>query len=102
MGLTTQRNGPRHLVGGFETALASARELAGLSENQTVRLRRFPARPDGMEALQALFGVSLEGAQGAAALNELMQTPEAQALLRAQSRLQAQDATLRAPADSPR
>ena len=89
-------------VGGFETALASARELAGLSENQIVRLRRFPARPDGMEALQALFGVSLEGAQGAAALNELMQTPEAQALLRAQSRLQSQDATLMAPADSPR
>lgn len=89
-------------VGGFEAALASARELAGLSENRPVRLKRYPARPEGLEALQALFGVTLDSVEGAAALNQLMQSPEAQALLRAQSRLQAQDAALRAPTQAPR
>lgn len=89
-------------LGGFEAAIASARDLAGLSQNQPIRLKRFPARPDGLAAFQALFGVGLEGVESAAALNQLMQSPEAQALIRAQSRLQASDAELIAPDARPR
>jgi len=89
-------------LGGFEAAVASARDLAGLSQSQPIRLKRFPARPDGLAAFQALFGIGLEGVESAAALNQLMQSPEAQALIRAQSRLQASNAELTAPAERPR
>lgn len=89
-------------IGGFDAALASARELAGLSANQPVRLKRYPARPDGLEALQALLGVSVEGVESAAALNRLIRSPQAQALLRAQSRLEAEEASLTAPQEAPR
>jgi protease-4 len=89
-------------LGGFDAALASARALAGLSETQRIRLQRFPARPEGLEALQALFGVSLDTVQSAQALNQLLQSPQAQALLREQARLQAQGAELTAPTETPR
>ncbi|WP_440957567.1 S49 family peptidase [Oceanicaulis sp. LC35] len=89
-------------IGGFDAALASARDLAGLSDSQPVRLQRYPARPDGLAALQALFGVGVESVESAAALNQLMQSPEAQALIRAQSRMQSGGQTLSAPAENPR
>ncbi|WP_421857775.1 S49 family peptidase [Oceanicaulis sp.] len=89
-------------LGGFDAALASARALAGLSESQRIRLQRYPARPDGLEALQALFGVSLDTVQSAQALNQLLHSPQAQALLRQQARLQAQGAELTAPTETPR
>lgn len=89
-------------LGGFDAALASARALAGLSESQRIRLQRYPARPDGLEALQALFGVSLDTVQSAQALNQLLHSPQAQALLRRQARLQAQGAELTAPTETPR
>lgn len=89
-------------IGGFDAALASARALAGLSESQRIRLQRYPARPDGLEALQALFGVSLDTVQSAQALNQLLHSPQAQALLRQQARFQAQGAELTAPTETPR
>ena len=67
-----------------------------------MRLKRYPARPDGLEALQALLGVSVEGVESAAALNRLIRSPQAQALLRAQSRLEAEEASLTAPQEAPR
>ncbi|HCR66588.1 MAG TPA: signal peptide peptidase SppA, partial [Oceanicaulis sp.] len=89
-------------LGGFDAALASARALAGLSDSQRIRLQRFPARPEGLEALQALFGVSLDTVHSAQVLNQLLETPEAQALLRQQARLRAEGADLTAPAEQPR
>ena len=56
----------------------------------------------GLEALQALLGVSVEGVESAAALNRLIRSPQAQALLRAQSRLEAEEASLTAPQEAPR
>ncbi|WP_022701771.1 S49 family peptidase [Oceanicaulis alexandrii] len=89
-------------LGGFDAALASARAMAGLSDSQRIRLQRFPARPEGLEALQALFGVSLDTVHSAQVLNQLLETPEAQALLRQQARLRAEGADLTAPAEQPR
>ncbi|MEE2527015.1 signal peptide peptidase SppA [Hyphobacterium sp. HN65] len=88
-------------VGGFMDAVAAARRLAGIEENRTVHLQRFPRERTPFEAFQELFGVSAEGAQSLAQLNALMNTPEFQALMEArQANSSGQE--LRSPAVQPR
>ena len=70
-------------IGGLRDAVEGAAELAGVDEDEAVTLRRFPRRPSPVEALQALFGMSAEGAEAAAKLNLLMESPEIRALIEA-------------------
>ncbi len=70
-------------IGGLRDAVEGAAELAEVGEDETINLRRFPRRPTPVEALQALFGISAEGAAAAARLNALMETPEIRALIEA-------------------
>jgi len=86
-------------LGGLDTAIAAARELAGLSEREAISLRAYPAPLTPLEALQALFGVSGDSLQTAAELNALLQDPQVQAVL---TQIQAQRATeLTAPVTPP-
>jgi protease-4 len=74
-------------IGGLQTAIEEARELAGLAADEPVRLRRYPARPTPLEAFQQLFGATADGAQAAARLNALMSLPEVRAAVQARERL---------------
>jgi len=86
-------------LGGLDTAIAAARELAGLGEREAISLRAYPAPLTPLEALQALFGVSSDSLQTAAELNALLQDPQVQAVL---TQIQAQRATeLTAPVAPP-
>ncbi|MCH8489221.1 MAG: S49 family peptidase [Oceanicaulis sp.] len=73
-------------LGGLQTAIAGARELAGLEADQPVRLRRFPAQPTPFEAFQQLFGMSAEGVSAIARLDALLSLPEVRAALEARER----------------
>lgn len=76
-------NGLVDEIGGFMDAVAAARRLAEIDENQPVHLQRFPRERTPIEAFQELFGVSAEGAESLAQLNALMNSPEIQALIEA-------------------
>lgn len=76
-------NGLVDEIGGFLEAVAAARRLAGIEEEQTVNLQRFPRERTPFEAFQELFGISAEGAQSLSRLNALMNSPEVQALMEA-------------------
>jgi len=73
-------------LGGLQDAIAAARELAGLEAGEPVRLRRFPAEPTPLEALQQLFGMSAEGVNALARLDALLSLPEVRATLEARER----------------
>lgn len=76
-------NGLVDEIGGLMEAIAAARRLAGIEEDATVNLQRFPRERTPFEAFQELFGVSAEGAQSLAQLNALMNAPEFRALMEA-------------------
>lgn len=76
-------NGLVDEIGGLMEAIAAARRLAGIEEDATVNLQRFPRERTPFEAFQELFGVSAEGAQSLAQLNALMNSPEFRALMEA-------------------
>lgn len=52
-------------IGGFTDAVEKAAELAGIEEDQKVRLIYYPERKSGLEALDDLFGVSADVANAA-------------------------------------
>lgn len=70
-------------IGGMREAVLAARRLAGIGEEERVRVQRFPHLPTGLEAFQALFGASAETAEAAARLNALMSLPEVRAAIEA-------------------
>lgn len=76
-------------IGGFQAAVEEARDLAGLAADEPSRLRRYPAQPTPLEALQQLFGVTADGAEAAVRLNALLSLPEVRAALRERERLTA-------------
>ncbi|MGJ3230382.1 MAG: signal peptide peptidase SppA [Oceanicaulis sp.] len=76
-------------IGGLQTAIEEARDLAGLAADEPARIRRYPAQPTPLEAFQQLFGVTAEGAEAAARLDALLSLPEVQAALRERERLAA-------------
>jgi protease IV len=59
-------------LGGLETAIAKAKQLAAIDEKSSVTLKLFPKRKSAVEELRELFGVSDQAAAGAAVLAGVM------------------------------
>jgi protease IV len=77
---------PRGLVdelGGFWTAVADAKSLAGIGADQRVVFKRFPERKGLFAALGEAFSGSATGVRVVEGLARLEQAPVAQAVLRA-------------------
>jgi len=72
-------------LGGLNTAIAAARELAAIDADSELILRPYPTPPSTLEALENLLGTSAQSAEGLAQLHQLLQSPEVQALLEAQT-----------------
>ncbi|MGP1274460.1 MAG: signal peptide peptidase SppA [Caulobacterales bacterium] len=89
-------------IGGLHEAIEAARELAGISADETVRLRHYPRQPTPMEALQQLFGLTAEGAEAASQLSALLNLPEVRAALEARDRAEARGAQMRTDERAPR
>ncbi|GJL96864.1 MAG: protease [Hyphobacterium sp.] len=87
-------------VGGFMQAVAAARRLADIDDDQSISLQRYPRERSPFEAFQELFGVSAESAQSLAQLNALMNSPELQALIEARQSSSAGN-ELRSPVTRP-
>ncbi|MEM6666046.1 MAG: signal peptide peptidase SppA, partial [Pseudomonadota bacterium] len=68
-------------IGGFLDAIDVAKDLAGIEAEDDVRLVYYPARLTGFEALEGAFGVSVETAEGLAALSALGNDPRLKAVL---------------------
>ena len=88
-------------IGGLRTAIAAAREIAGIAEDERINLKRFPEQLTGLEAFYALFGLSAETAESAARLNALMELPEVQAALQARQEMSQQGVQMRTTAPVP-
>lgn len=59
-------------LGGLQTAIARAKQLAEIDEDSAVTLKLFPKPKSPVEELRELFGVSSEGARAAAVLAAVM------------------------------
>ena len=68
-------------IGGFMDAIDKAKELAGIEADVKPRLRFYPQRKSGFEALESLFGVSSEAAQAAALVSAIAGDQRTQILL---------------------
>lgn len=68
-------------IGTFMDAILKAQALAGIDEGETPRLVFYPHRKTGLEAFEALFGVSAQTARAAAMLGALADDERTQALL---------------------
>lgn len=80
-------------LGGFDVAVARARELAGIKADARIELRTFPQPENPFVALQRLFGVSSESAEALARLNAALSDPR---LAQALAALREEDANVRA------
>ena len=69
-------------LGGVTEAIARAKALANIPEDQSVRLKRFPAAKSPWEALSEAFGVQSEAARALVMLGGVMADPRAQAVMR--------------------
>ena len=69
-------------VGGFMAAVEAARHAAGVSADEAITLKPFPAAPNALDQLRLLLGASVEGGEAITALSELLARPEVQATLR--------------------
>lgn len=89
-------------LGGFRTAIATAKQLAGIDADADVMLRRYPVQPPFFEQLRRLFGMSADAPQvlsGLAALGRIAALPEVRAALAA--RMSPETAEAEARADLP-
>jgi len=68
-------------LGGFHTALARAKVLAGMPADRDVRIKKFPAEKSPFEVLSEAFGVSSEGVRVLAAAGWVLSDPRAEAML---------------------
>jgi protease-4 len=84
-------------LGGFHVAVARARALAGIGEDERVQLRYYPAQENPFESFGRLFGASSETVEGLVRLNAALSDPRVQ---RAMSALREEDANVRAEAES--
>ena len=85
-------------VGGFSVAVARARALAGIGENEHVQLRYYPEQENPFKAFEHVFGVSTESAQALVRLNAVLSDPRTQ---RAMAALREDDANVRAESEAP-
>jgi len=86
-------------IGGFNVAVARARALAGIAEDDRVQLRFYPAHESPFEALGGLFGASSESVEALVRINALLSDPRTQ---RALAALREEDASVRAESEAPR
>ena len=82
-------------LGGFQTALARARELAGIDADARVQLRFYPAQENPFNSLGKFFGVSSEAVEGLARVNAALSDPRVQ---RAMAAIREEEAGVRAEA----
>jgi protease-4 len=77
-------------LGGFRTAVARARALANIGENERVELRFYPAQLTPWEEIQELLGGGVTTAQALVRLTRVLSDPEVAAAL---ARVEAQQQT---------
>jgi protease IV len=85
-------------VGGFQVAVARARALAGIEENDRVQLRFYPAVENPFEALGSLFGASSESVETLVRINAVLSDPR---FARAMAAIREEDAGVRAESEAP-
>jgi protease-4 len=59
-------------LGGLSTAIAKAKQLAGIEEKSSVTLKLFPKQKSPVEELRDMFGASAEGARAAVVLGAIL------------------------------
>ena len=69
-------------LGGIEEAIAKARQLARIPDEESVRFKRFPTPESPFEALSEMFGVSGEAARVLVGIGGVMNDPTAEAAVR--------------------
>ena len=69
-------------LGGLEEAIAKARQLARIPDEESVRFKRFPTPESPFEALSEMFGVSGEAARVLVGIGGVMNDPAAEAAVR--------------------
>ncbi|MDZ4362062.1 S49 family peptidase, partial [Brevundimonas sp.] len=67
-------------LGGLHEAIAAARRLAKIPDDESVRFKRFPEPRSAWEALSSVFGVQSEAARALVMLGGIMADPEVQAV----------------------
>ncbi|MCP2671002.1 signal peptide peptidase SppA [Maricaulaceae bacterium EIL42A08] len=88
-------------IGGYPEAIAAARRLAGISPDQSVTLRTYPAELTGLARLQAILNGSVQSAEALGSLAATLERPQVQALLRS-SQLQNVPVSTQAAPPEPR
>ncbi len=83
-------------LGGFQVAVARARALANIGENDRVHLRFYPANDNPWAAFGRLFGASAESVETLARINAVLSDPRTQQALEA---IREEDANIRARSD---
>jgi protease-4 len=83
-------------IGGFSTAVARARALAGIEEGARVQLRYYPERESPFKAFERLFGASSDSAEALIRVSAALSDPRVQQALAA---LREEDANVRAEAE---
>lgn len=86
-------------IGGFQVAVARARALAGIAEDDRVQLRFYPEHESPFEALGGLFGASSESVEALVRINAALSDPRTQRVLAA---MREEDASVRAESEAPR
>jgi protease-4 len=86
-------------VGGFQVAVARARALAGIEEDDRVQLRFYPQVESPFEAFGEMFGASSESVEALVRLNAVVSDPR---FARALAALREEDAGVRADSEAPR
>ena len=69
-------------LGGLEEAIAKARQLAEIPNDESVRFKRYPESQSPFAALSELFGVSGEAARVLIGIGGIMNDPQAEAAVR--------------------
>ncbi len=69
-------------LGGMEEAVAKARQLARIPDDESVRFKRYPTPESPFEALSEMFGVSGEAARVLVGIGGVMNDPAAEAAVR--------------------
>jgi protease-4 len=84
-------------LGGFSVAIARARALAGIAEDDRVQLRFYPAPESPFEAFSSLFGASGESVEALMRINAALSDPRVREVLAA---MREEDANVRAEAET--
>ena len=69
-------------LGGIEEAIAKARQLAEIPNNESVRFKRYPESQSPFAALSEMFGVSGEAARVLVGIGGILNDPQAEAAVR--------------------